>query len=85
MTNWTKEMHLTALKRLRAEITSKDYDLLLKEISKEIGVTLTSLKAAIQNYKFAATGVGLSNVSKDQEKAVEEYMQEYGKSLFNIL
>jgi len=85
MTNWTKEMHLTALKRLKAEITSKDYDLLLKEISKEIGVTVLSLKAAIQNYKFAAIGVGLSNVSKDQEKAVEEYIQEYGKSLFNIL
>jgi hypothetical protein len=84
-TEWTVEMHRTALNKLNKEITTKNFSSLLKEIATEIGVKASSLKPAISNYKFIVTGKGLKHTSAAQEQAVKEFIEVNGTKLFKIL
>jgi hypothetical protein len=81
-TKWSKEMHLKALVEINKQITTKDFDTLIREISNNIGVKKTSLMAAIKNYTYIALGKGLANYSAEQKEAVNEFIQHNGSKLF---
>jgi len=81
-TKWSKEMHLRALVEINKQITTKDFDTLIREISNNIGVKKESLKAAIKNYTYIVLGKGLANYSVEQREAVNEFIQHNGSKLF---
>ena len=46
-----------------------------ESMARELGIGEKSMKMKYSNFKYILTGEGLSNYSKDSERAVREYRQ----------
>ena len=82
---WTKKDVLYVLTELKSKMAFIDWNEIHKQIAKELGTSVLSVKATLLNCRYIATGEGLQNYSKAQEEATEQFIKQNTDKFFKLI
>ena len=82
---WTKKEILYVLTELKTKMAFVDWNEIHKQIADELGTSVVSVKATLQNCRYVAIGEGLENYSKAQEEATEQFIKQHTNKFFKLI